>query len=179
VQTSLYGASKLAAEGLIAAYCEAFGIQAWIFRFVSVLGERYTHGHVIDFYRKLLARPERLDVLGDGTQRKSYVYVQDCLDAVLHAVAHASERVNVLNVGTSDYCRVSDSAGWIVEALGLRPEIVYGGGDRGWVGDNPFIFLDTARLRALGWEAKVPIRDAVLRTLRWLQANPWVLESAG
>ena len=119
VQTSLYGASKLAAEGLIAAYAEAFGIQAWIFRFVSILGERYTHGHVFDFYRQLLEHPGRLDVLGDGTQRKSYLYVQDCIDAVMLALEKADARVNILNLGTDEYCQVKDSVGWICEHLRL------------------------------------------------------------
>jgi UDP-glucose 4-epimerase len=85
IQTSLYGASKVAAEGLIAAYCEGYGMRGFIFRFVSILGERYTHGHVFDFYRKLLADPNRLAVLGNGRQRKSYLYVQDCIDAIFMA----------------------------------------------------------------------------------------------
>lgn len=171
VQTSLYGASKLAAEGLIAAYAEAFGIQAWVFRFVSILGERYTHGHVFDFYRQLLEHPDRLDVLGDGTQRKSYLYVQDCIDAVLLAMEKAGGRVNILNLGTDEYCRVTDSVRWICEHLGLAPEVRYGSGDRGWVGDNPFIFLDCSRMRALGWTPRLSIREGIVRTLEYLQRN--------
>ena len=101
VQTSLYGASKLAGEGLIMAYCEGFGLRAWIFRFVSILGERYTHGHVFDFYRKLLADPTRLPVLGDGTQRKSYLYVQDCCDAILFALERPQQKIHVYNLGTA------------------------------------------------------------------------------
>src|ERR1019366_6538135 len=113
IQTSLYGASKLAGEGLIGAYCEGFGMRSWIFRFVSILGERYTHGHVFDFYKKLLADPTKLEVLGNGRQRKSYLYVQDCVDAMLHAVAHAQDKTNVFNLGTDEYCEVNDSIGWI------------------------------------------------------------------
>jgi UDP-glucose 4-epimerase len=154
VQTSLYGASKLAAEGLIAAYAEGFGFQACIFRFVSILGERYTHGHVIDFYRQLLEHPRELHVLGDGAQRKSYLYVQDCIDAIFLALERASGRINIFNLGTDEYCRVTDSVRWICEHLALDPAIRYGGGDRGWVGDNPFIFLDCARIRALGWRPR-------------------------
>lgn len=176
IQTSLYGASKLAGEGLIAAYCEGFGMRSWIFRFVSILGERYTHGHVFDFYKKLLADPARLDVLGDGRQRKSYLYVQDCIDAILHAVSHAQERTNVFNLGTDEFCLVNDSVGWITSHLGLSPTLYYSGGDRGWIGDNPFIFLDTARVRALGWRAKLTIREGIVRTLVWLAENRWVLE---
>jgi len=158
IQTSLYGASKLAAEGLIAAYCEGFGCQACIFRFVSILGEHYSHGHVLDFYKQLRAHPERLEVLGNGKQRKSYLYVQDCMDAILLAMEKARDRISIYNLGTDEYCEVNDSIGWICEYLGLSPQRVYSGGDRGWIGDNPFIFLDCSRIRALGWRPKLTIR---------------------
>ncbi len=177
VQTSLYGASKLAAEGLIAAYAEAFGIRAWVFRFVSILGERYTHGHVFDFYRQLLEHPGRLDVLGDGTQRKSYLYVQDCIDAVLPALEKADARVNILNLGTDEYCRVTDSVRWICEHLGLAPEVRYGAGDRGWIGDNPFIFLDCSRMRAFGWRPALSIREGIVRTLAYLERHPELMRA--
>lgn len=177
VQTSLYGASKLAAEGLIAAYCEAFAMQGFIFRFVSILGERYSHGHVFDFYKQLLAHPDSLVVLGDGRQRKSYLYVQDCIDAMLRAVEEARGRVVILNLGAGEYCAVNDSIGWICEHLGLQPRIEYTGGDRGWVGDNPFIFLDCSKMRALGWAPRYSIRDSVAKTIRYLVANRWLLTS--
>lgn len=176
IQTSLYGASKLAAEGLIEAYCEGFGFKAHIFRFVSILGERYTHGHVFDFYKQLRQHPDRLHVLGDGSQRKSYLYVQDCIDAVLLALERTSDVVNIFNLGVNQYCTVNDSIAWICECLGLKPEIVYAGGNRGWVGDNPFIFLDTSRIANVGWSPKLGIREGVIRTLRYLQQNPWLLE---
>lgn len=176
VQTSLYGASKLAGEGLISAYCEGFGHQAWIFRFVSILGERYTHGHVFDFYKKLLEDPDKLHVLGNGLQRKSYLYVQDCIDAMLMAIAKAGEKVNILNLGTDETCTVNDSIRWISGRLGLQPKLIYSGGERGWIGDSPFIFLDCSRMRSLGWAPKLSIREAVLRTLDFLQENRWVLE---
>ena len=177
VQTSLYGASKLAGEGLIASYCEGFKFQAWIFRFVSVLGERYTHGHVFDFYKHLLKDPTQLTVLGNGKQRKSYLYVQDCIDAMLLAIEKAREPVNIFNLGADGYVQVDDSIGWIVGHLGLKPRIVHTGGDRGWIGDNPFIFLETTRIRRLGWTPKLTIQDAVIRTLSWLQENRWVLDA--
>ena len=123
VQTSLYGASKLAAEGLIQAYCEGFGLQGYIFRFVSILGERYSHGHVFDFYRQLSEHPEHLHVLGNGHQRKSYLYVQDCIDAILTALEKADGKVNIFNLGTDEYCEVNDSIGWICEHLGLHPKL--------------------------------------------------------
>lgn len=176
LQTSLYGASKLAGEGMIAAYCEGYGMRAWIFRFVSILGERYTHGHVFDFYRQLLADPTRLHILGDGRQRKSYLYVHDCIDAMFQAMGGGQESVNVFNLGTDEYCEVNDSIGWIVGRLGLAPTLDYAGGKRGWVGDNPFIFLDTSRIRATGWKPKLTIREGVERTVVWLADNRWVIE---
>ena len=174
VQTSLYAASKLAAEGMIAAYAEGYGMQAFVFRFVSILGERYTHGHVFDFYRQLKAHPQYLDVLGNGHQRKSYLYVQDCVDAMLTAVAKAEAKVNVLNLGQSEYCEVNDSIGWISACLGVQPELRYAGGERGWVGDSPFIFLDCSRMRALGWTPRVSIREGVERTVAFLRSSEWV-----
>ena len=175
VQTSLYAASKLAAEGLIEAYCEGFGFQGYIFRFVSILGERYSHGHVFDFYKQLLAHPGELDVLGNGMQRKSYLYVQDCIDAILLAIGKVAAPVNIFNLGADEYCQVNDSIRWICEHLQLSPEIRYTGGDRGWIGDNPFIFLDCSRIRRLGWQPECGIRDAVRRTLAYLQRNHWLL----
>jgi UDP-glucose 4-epimerase len=177
IQTSLYGASKVAAEALIQAYCEGFGMQACIFRFVSIMGERYTHGHVFDFYKQLLEHPGELHVLGDGTQRKSYLYVQDCVDAILLALERASTPVSVFNLGTDEYCRVTDSIHWICERLGLDPALHFAGGDRGWIGDNPFIFLDCSRMRSLGWRPRLTIQQSVVRTVEYLQANQHILSA--
>jgi UDP-glucose 4-epimerase len=181
IQTSLYAASKLAGEALINAYCEGYGFEGYVFRFVSILGERYTHGHVLDFYKQLLAHPDHLQVLGDGTQKKSYLYVGDCIGAMLHVVGReaakaARHRVQVYNLGTNEYCQVNDSIAWICEHLSLYPRREYSGGDRGWIGDNPFIFLDTKKIQATGWQPRLTIRESILRTLRWLQANPWILK---
>ena len=177
VQTSLYGASKLAGESLIQAYCEGFGFQSWIFRFVSILGERYTHGHVFDFYKQLRSDPSCLRVLGNGKQRKSYLYIQDCLDAMLLAVHKAKDKVNLFNLGVDGYCQVNDSIGWICREMGVSPKLEYTGGDRGWVGDSPFIFLDTKKIQSLGWKPKVAIEEGVVRTVQWLRENEWVLEA--
>ena len=177
IQTSLYGASKLACEGLIQAYCEGFGFRGWIFRFVSILGERYSHGHVLDFYNRLLKDPTSLHVLGNGRQRKSYLYIQDCLDAMLLAIDKAKDNVNIFNLGVDDYCQVDDSIGWICEKLGVKPKLEYSGGDRGWIGDNPFIFLDTKRIQSLGWKPKCSIRDGVVKTVKYLKDNEWILEA--
>lgn len=176
IQTSLYGASKAACEGLIAAYCEGFGFQSWIFRFVSILGERYTHGHVFDFYQKLKADSTKLPVLGNGRQRKSYLYVQDCIDAIMVAIDKATEKVNIFNLGVDAYCEVNDSIGWICESLGVKPKLEYTGGERGWIGDNPFIYLDTTRIQSLGWKPKYSIKDGVLKTVEFLKTNEWVFE---
>ena len=175
VQTSLYGASKLAAEGLIQAYCEGFGMQACIFRFVSIMGERYTHGHVFDFYKQLLEHPNELRVLGNGAQRKSYLYVQDCIDAIFLALEKAAAPVSIFNLGTNEYCQVNQSIQWICEHLGLNPTLHYTGGDRGWIGDNPFIFLECSRMRALGWQPRLTIQQSVVRTVEYLKANPQIL----
>ena len=179
VQTSLYGASKLAAEGMIAAYCEGYGLCSWIFRFVSILGERYTHGHVLDFYNKLLVDPERLHVLGDGHQRKSYLYVQDCIDGMLCAIGQSGDRVNVFNLGTDHCCEVRDSVRSITAYLRLAPVVDYAGGPRGWIGDNPLIWLDTRRIRALGWAPTLTIEQSLIRTIAWLVENRWMLAVRG
>jgi UDP-glucose 4-epimerase len=176
VQSSLYGASKLAAEALLGAYASGFGFRAWVLRLVSVLGERYSHGHVFDFYKKIQADPREVEVLGDGRQRKSYLYVGDCVDALASAVAGEGSGVTVLNVGADEDCTVDDSLGWICAELGARPRRRYTGGDRGWPGDSPHVRLDTTRLRALGWRPRVGIREGVERTVRYLRANPWLLE---
>lgn len=175
IQTSLYGASKLACEGLIEAYCEGFGLQGYIFRFVSILGERYPHGHVFDFYKQLQEHPNQLTVLGNGKQRKSYLYIQDCLDAIFCALEKAQGKVNIFNLGVDTYCEVNDSVKWICDYLKLSPKISYTGGDRGWVGDNPFIFLDCTRMRKLGWTPKFGIKESIEKTLHFLEKNRWLL----
>ena len=182
VQTSLYGASKVAGEGLLSSYGEGFGFECYIFRFVSILGERYTHGHIFDFHQQLLAHPAWLKILGDGQQRKSYLYIQDCIDAMLHVTRlgtarEAKHHTQIYNLGTPEYVRVNDSVGFICAALGLKPELRPTGGDRGWIGDNPFIFLDTKKISATGWKPKLTIEQGIVKTLRWLEANRWVYES--
>jgi UDP-glucose 4-epimerase len=175
IQTSLYGSAKLACEGLIAAYAEGFGMRGYIFRFVSILGERYTHGHVFDFVRSLAADPTRLHILGNGLQRKSYLYVGDCVSAILAAMKGSDGKVNIFNLGTDEYCSVNESAGWIAQRLGISPLFTYSGGERGWAGDNPFVYLDTARIRALGWRPKLSIKEGIIRTVDWLRQNSWAL----
>jgi UDP-glucose 4-epimerase len=175
VQTSLYGASKLAGEGLIEAYAAGYGVTGVIFRCVSILGERYTHGHVFDFFCALKSNPSRLRVLGDGRQQKSYLYVQDCIDAMLLASARHEDRpgAHVYNLGADETILVDESVAIITEQLGISPEIEHVGGSRGWIGDSPLIHLDTTRIRDLGWEPRVTIRQALERTVKWLSESEY------
>ena len=178
VQTSLYGASKLAAEAFIEAYSEAFGIQAFLFRFVSLLGNRYSHGHIIDFCRQLRRDPHYLRVLGNGKQRKSYLDIADCIEGMLLALENCRAKINIFNLGTDEYCEVDDSIRWICEEMQVTPRIEYSGGDRGWIGDNPFIFLDCSAIRTLGWQPKLSIREGVVKTVRYLLDNPELLQAS-
>lgn len=180
VQTSLYGASKLAGEGMIGAYSHGFGFTGVVFRFVSILGERYTHGHVYDFYRALKRDPTRLRVLGDGRQEKSYLFVADCVEAMVTAVREHESRpgeVGTYNLGTDETVRVDDSIAIICEHMGIAPELEHTGGPRGWPGDSPQIHLDCSRMRGLGWEPTLRIRDSIQRTLRWFNANPYAWDA--
>jgi UDP-glucose 4-epimerase len=173
LQTSLYGASKLASEGLISAYVAGYGITGVICRFVSILGERYTHGHVVDFYRALRADPNHITVLGDGQQEKSYLYVGDCISAILRATGHHEGQpgFRVYNLGTEETIVVDDSLQVIIDHLGCTPKIDHTGGRRGWTGDSPLILLDTTRIRGLGWTTTLSIREAVTRTLEWCDGD--------
>jgi UDP-glucose 4-epimerase len=174
VQTSLYGASKLACEGMITAYAEGYGIKACIFRFVSILGQRYSHGHVFDFMKQLAIDKSTLHILGDGKQRKSYLHVDDCIDGVLLALNATDEHIVIFNLGTDEACQVLDCVGWITARLKLSPQLSFSGGQRGWIGDNPLIYLDISRIRSRGWRPKRSIREAIEITVDWLDANRWI-----
>lgn len=177
IQTSLYATSKVAGEGMIQSYCEGYGFQSWIFRFVSILGERYSHGHVYDFYQQLIKDPNNLRVLGDGNQRKSYLYVGDCVDAILHSLKNANDKVNIFNLGTDEYVKVKDSIKYICRFLKLDPKLSFTGGERGWVGDNPFIFLDCSKIKSLGWKPKLTIEEGVVKTISYLKDNNWLFNN--
>jgi UDP-glucose 4-epimerase len=164
VPISTYGASKLAGEGLIAAYCHMFDLRGCVFRFGNVVGPRQTHGVGFDFVRRLLDDPERLPILGDGTQSKSYIHVGDVVEAVLTALANTEQPFGAYNVATGDYIAVTEVADLAVECVGLDPasvEYEYSGGDRGWKGDVPVVRLDTGRIRALGWQNSMGSREAL------------------
>ena len=177
LQTSLYGASKLAGEAMLQAYSEYFGITCYIFRFVSWIGERYTHGVIFDFIKKLRANAQVLEILGDGKQRKSYLDVIDGVNGIFYAVQHAKERKNLFNLGHDEFMNVLDLAHIIIEELGLT-DVRYctTGGERGWLGDSPFVHLDTTKLKALGWQPQVSIEQGIRNTVRYLQAHSRVTE---
>jgi len=177
LQTSLYGASKLAGEAMMQAYSEYFGITCYIFRFVSWIGERYTHGVIFDFMKKLKSDRQMLEILGDGKQRKSYLDVIDGVNGIFYAVQHAKERKNVLNLGHDEFMSVRDLADIVVDELGLKG-VRYRttGGRRGWLGDSPFVHLDTTRLKALGWQPQISIEQGIRNTVRYLHAHPQLLE---
>jgi UDP-glucose 4-epimerase len=174
---STYGASKLAGEALIASYCAMFGLTACAFRFGNVVGARQTHGVGFDFVRRLNADPARLRILGDGRQSKCYVHVADVVEAVLFVCDTVKSGFSVFNVATADVITVTEIAEMTVECLGLDPgpRLEYTGGDRGWKGDVPVVRLDTARIRALGWQPKLNSREAIHRSLRELIADERIL----
>jgi UDP-glucose 4-epimerase len=177
LQTSLYGASKLAGEAMIQAYSEYFGIRCYIFRFVSWIGARYTHGVIFDFMKKLRANAQILEILGDGKQRKSYLDVTDGSNGIFHAIQHAKEHKNIFNLGHDEIMNVLDLADIVVQELGLKGvQYRTTGGERGWLGDSPFVHLDTSKLKALGWQPKVSIEEGIRNTVRYLQAHQHVLE---
>ena len=177
-QTSLYGASKAAAEAYLSAFATNGSFRATVLRFVSVLGPRYTHGHVIDFIRQLTRDPDHLTVLGNGTQRKSYMHIDDCIRGVINLRAPGEGTpFGAFNLGVPDFCTVRDSIGWITERMGLSPAITFGTEDRGWVGDNPFILLDVAKAEEHGWQAQHGIRESVEATVDWILHNDWVLKA--
>lgn len=179
-QTSLYGASKMAGEGLVSAYCQGYGFEAYVFRFVSLLGPRYPHGHVFDFVKQLLADPSTLRILGDGTQRKSYLHVEDCVQAVLHIAEDVRparrSRYEVYHLGVPAFCLVRDSAGWICDEMRVTPRLEFGSGQRGWIGDSPFVFLDVEKAMRTGWSPAHSIESSVRETVRWLLDNRWIFE---
>ena len=174
IQTSMYAASKLAGEGLIQAYCEAYDMRAFIFRFVSIFGERYTHGLIFDFFKQLNEHPKKLNFLSDGTPLKSYLYVGDCIGAMWTAYNKADKNVNIFNLGTDEAMKVKDIADIVVERLGLNKETVeynFSPNPRGWIGDSPHIHLDTARIQSLGWKPALTISQAAGKTVQYLKEN--------
>lgn len=176
LQTSLYGASKFAGEAMIQAYCEYFDMDCFIYRFVSWIGERYSHGVVFDLMKKLQADPTRLYLLGDGTQRKSYLYVKDGVSGVLTGIAKATQRKNVFNLGHDYFLTVNELTSIVLDELGLTDvRLEYAGGVRGWLGDSPLVQLDTAKIKSLGWAPQTSIEEGIRHTVRFLRAHEQML----
>ena len=169
---SLYGASKLASEGLISAFCHLFNMQAWILRIANVVGARSCHGVIFDFITKLRRNPGELEILGDGTQRKPYIHIDDCIDGMLFALEHCHEKVNVLNLGTDSSTDVATIAAMVVEAMGLSGvKYSYTGGSHGWRGDIPRVSFDITRLKNLGWQPEYTSDEAVRQAIKDVLAN--------
>ena len=165
---SLYGASKLAGEGLITSYSHLFDIQAWIFRFANVVGDKSRkRGTTVltDFIGKLKKNPKQLEILGNGKQKKSFLWVEDCLDGMLKVTENAKEKVNIVNLGNSDSITIDDLAKTVVDKMGLENvETTHTGGDRGWRGDSPQMLLDVTKAKKYGWIAKYSSREAIERS---------------
>jgi UDP-glucose 4-epimerase len=172
---SLYGASKLACEGLVSAFAHNFGMRGWIFRFANVVGPRATHGAVYDFIRKLQRNPRELDVLGDGRQAKPYLFVEDCVDGMLFGWQRAADQVNVFNLAVDGATSVAEISEIVRSEMGLMDaRVTFSGGARGWPGDVSQVRLDPSKLAALGWRARrtsaEALRDGVRAALRDMSA---------
>ena len=165
---SLYGASKLACESLISSYAHNFGMKAYVFRLANVIGGRSTHGVIFDFVGKLRDNPRELEILGDGTQNKSYIHIDDCIDAMMTALSKSDHIFQVFNIGSEDQTDVKTLASIVSEEMGLSPEFRFTGGDRGWKGDVPKMMLDIGRIKALGWSPRYGSAEAVRETVRSL-----------
>lgn len=178
LQTSLYGASKYAGEAMIQAYCEYYEMRCFIYRFVSWVGERYSHGIVFDLTQKLKNDSTRLPLLGDGSQKKSYLYVKDGVRGILTGIEKAQTQKNIYNLGHDYFIPVVDVARIVLDELGLKDvPMEFAGGKRGWVGDSPLVHLDTTKLKQLGWQPQTPIEEGIRRTVRFLRENPFLLEA--
>ncbi len=165
VPISIYGASKLACEALISSYCHTFDMQSWIYRFANVIGKRSNHGVIYDFIMKLRRNPDELEILGNGEQNKSYIYISDCVDAMFFGLK-ADERVNILNIGSEDQIKVKRIAEIVSEEMGLRPVFRFTGGERGWKGDVPVMLLSIEKLKSMGWRPKYNSEQAVRMAVR-------------
>ena len=169
---SVYGASKLACEALISAYCHSFTMKGWIFRFANIIGARSGHGVLIDFMNKLADNPREMEILGDGKQKKSYLEVQECVDAMLFAVAHATATVNTFNIGSEDWIDVKAIADIVAKKKGLsQVRYRFTGGERGWVGDVPKMQLSIARMKALGWKPRHGSQESVRMAVQAMLAE--------
>ena len=166
---SLYGASKQAGEGLISSWVGTFGLQAWVFRFANIIGQRGTHGVIFDFIHKLKADPSRLEVLGNGRQEKSYMEVGDCVDGILHVMENTNDSLNLFNLGSHDTASVTRIAEIVIEETNCEgAKIEYTGGDRGWAGDIPRAMLGINKMLSTGYDVRYNSEDAIRHTAKCL-----------
>lgn len=165
---SHYGASKLASEAFIYSFVENYDLQAWIVRFPNIAGERATHGVIFDFIKKLRANPTKLEVLGNGEQYKPYLYVKDLVEAILFVWENCNDKINVYNLGVDSRTKVKDIAAMVIEEMQLDAQIVYTGGDRGWIGDVPEFDYDLSKVNNLGWKAKNSSNEAVRKSIQYI-----------
>lgn len=175
-QTSFYGASKLSGEALIQAHCESYDAKCYIFRHASITGPRYSHGFIYNFYKKLKENPNELYIHGGKEQRKTYLDVSDCIEAMLTIVDKADERINIYNIGNLETCSLLDSIPVITNYLGVDPKLIWSGNEVGWIGDSKINDLDVTKLISLGWKPKYNIKQSIIRTLDWLENNQWILD---
>ncbi|MEM5794318.1 MAG: NAD-dependent epimerase/dehydratase family protein [Candidatus Aenigmatarchaeota archaeon] len=164
---SLYGATKLACEALISAYCNTFGFKSVIFRLANVIGPRSSHGVIFDFFNKLKKNPNELEILGNGKQKKSYIYISDCIDAMLIGARKSSKKLEIFNIGSEDWITVKEIAEIVCEKMNLKPKFKFTGGKAGWKGDVHLMLLDVNKIKRLGWEQKVSIKEAIERTVNF------------
>jgi UDP-glucose 4-epimerase len=176
IQTSLYGSSKLACEGLMQAYSEGYKINSFIFRFVSIFGPRYTHGHLYDFYKQLKKNPKKLIVLGNGYQSKSYLNVSDCVSAIFKIYKKKMKGTYVYNLGLNKLITVRESIKILTKYLNLKPVVKFGKAKRGWIGDSPKILLDIKKIKKTGWTPKKKIKESIHETVEYFKKNDWVFK---
>ena len=170
-QTSIYGASKLASEAFIQAYSEYEDFQSSIFRFVSWIGEGYSHGVIYDFYKKLKSNNKCLQILGDGTQRKSFLDVSDGINGIMSLLKHKSKS-EIFNLGHFEIMSVKDLADIVCESLELKNvEYQFTGSKRGWIGDSPLVHLDISKAKSYGWEPKTSIKKGIKNTIDYLNQD--------
>ncbi len=169
---SLYGASKLSSEALISSYCHTFDMQSWIYRFANIIGDRSTHGVIYDFIGRLKDDPTKLTILGNGKQSKSYLHVDDCVNAMLHVVNIGKEQVNIYNIGSEDRINVADIARIVADEMKMNGvKFEYTGGERGWKGDVPFMALSIEKIKATGWKPSHNSEESVRLCVRSMLAD--------
>ncbi len=176
IQNSFYAAAKLSSEALLTALGESHNIKISILRLVSVMGPRYTHGHLIDFYKKLSKNKKKLYVLGNGLQKKSYIHIDDIISGFIIILKKQKKQIEIFNIGTDEKKNVKNSVQMITKYLNVKPQIMYENKKTGWIGDIPNIQVDCKKLKNIGWKAKYTINESIISTLNWIDKNKKILK---